>query len=47
VAEDGGYHYFPRDEMVHRWMAESGLEVRAQADGAGYRHYLLTRADAG
>ena len=47
VGEDGGYHYFPPEEAVHRWFARAGLRIRERADGDGYRHYLLARADAG
>lgn len=44
VSADGGYHYFPSDEAVDHWFARAGLQVRAQAEGDGYRHYLLIRA---
>jgi len=43
----GGYHHYPTEEQVGRWLAAAGLEVveeaRTSARNYGYQH-LLVRA---
>lgn len=42
-----GYHYYPGRERVLGWFGQADLEVTAedytQADGWGYRHFMLRR----
>lgn len=40
-----GYHYYPDDGSIRRWLVEAGLEVLDSRDGDSYRHLLLRRPD--
>ena len=46
-----GYHYYPGQEQVRRWLSDAGLEIVDegfnQEDGWGYRHYLVRDARPG
>ena len=39
-AHHGGYHYYPTDEQVRTWIAETPLTLLDMTEGDGYRHYL-------
>ena len=39
-AHHGGYHFYPTDEQVRKWLAEAGFTVDETAEGDGYLHYL-------
>lgn len=39
-----GYHFYPDDDSIRRWLAEAGLEVVDSRDADDYRHLLLRRA---
>ena len=43
-AHHGGYHYYPTDEQVRHWLAETGFTILHTMEGDGYWHYL-TRMD--
>jgi 2-polyprenyl-3-methyl-5-hydroxy-6-metoxy-1,4-benzoquinol methylase len=42
-AHHGGYHYYPADEQVHTWLAETAFTVLDVTGGDGYRHYLTKK----
>jgi hypothetical protein len=42
-AHHGGYHYYPTDEQVRKWLEEASLSVLDVVEGDGYRHYLLAK----
>ncbi len=39
-AHHGGYHYYPTDEQVHKWLAEVRFSIVETMEGDGYWHYL-------
>ena len=39
-AHHGGYHYYPTDEQVRGWLAETAFTLLDVTEGDGYRHYL-------
>ncbi len=42
-AHHGGYHYYPNDEQVRKWLEEVSLDVLDIVEGDGYRHYLTKK----
>lgn len=48
--ETGGYHYYPDQEQVRRWLAETGFvfvdEVDEPLDGYSYHHLLVAAPGA-
>jgi len=42
-AHHGGYHYYPTDEQVRTWLAETQFTLLEVTEGDGYRHYLTKR----
>jgi hypothetical protein len=42
----GGYHYYPNDEQVRTWLAETQFTLLDITEGDEYRHYL-TRKEKG
>ena len=39
-AHHGGYHYYPNDEQVRNWFAETRFTLLEVTEGDEYRHYL-------
>jgi SAM-dependent methyltransferase len=44
VTLNGGYHYYPRKDLVRGWLAAAGFAVADEADADQYWHLLLTRS---
>jgi len=42
-AHHGGYHYYPTDEQVRTWLAETQFTLLDVTEGDGYRHYLTRK----
>lgn len=42
-AHHGGYHYYPADEQVRNWLAETPFTVLDVTEGDEYRHYLIRK----
>ncbi len=42
-AHHGGYHYYPNDEQVRAWLAETQFTVLDVTEGDKYRHYLAKK----
>ncbi len=40
-----GYHFYPDDDSIRRWLADAGLELLDSRDGDEYRHLLLRRRE--
>jgi hypothetical protein len=40
-AHHGGYHYYPNDEQVRTWLAETQFTLLDATEGDEYRHYLI------
>jgi ubiquinone/menaquinone biosynthesis C-methylase UbiE len=45
LAEDDGYHYYPKRDDVHRWLHEAALDVVEQADDDEYWHLVCRVID--
>ena len=44
VTLNGGYHHYPRKDLVRGWLATAGFPVADEADADQYWHLLLTRS---
>lgn len=42
-AHHGGYHYYPNDEQVRNWLAETQFTLLEVTEGVEYRHYLTRK----
>lgn len=42
--EDDGYHFYPPDGSVDRWLRDAGFEVLVDETGDDYRHLIARRA---
>jgi hypothetical protein len=42
-AHHGGYNYYPDDEQVRIWFAETRFTFLAGTEGGKYRHYLARK----
>jgi hypothetical protein len=41
VTEGGGYHYYPRTDLVRGWLDAAGFALADEADADQYWHLLL------
>jgi 2-polyprenyl-3-methyl-5-hydroxy-6-metoxy-1,4-benzoquinol methylase len=44
-AHHGGYHYYPNDEQVRTWLAETQFTLLDVTEGDEYRHYLTSKVN--
>ena len=41
--DEGGYHYYPSMEQVHKWLLEAGFVIKEEAEADDYHHFWVKK----
>ena len=41
--DEGGYHYYPSKEQVHKWLLEAGFVIKEEAEADDYHHFWVKK----